>query len=92
MREKLNKTQSDLAKVQKELKKVIVKNDDEQYSRRSCLRIAGTNEPQDGNEDVTQKVMELAQSIAAPISIHDIDRAHRVGKPRDDCRFRRGYY
>ena len=28
--------------------------------------------------------MELAQSIAAHISIHDIDSAHRVGKPRDD--------
>ena len=28
--------------------------------------------------------MELAQSIAAHISIHDINRAHRVGKPRDD--------
>ena len=69
--------------VQKELKKVIVKNDDlEQYSRRSCLRIAGIIE--DATEDVTQKVMELAQSIAAHISIHDIDRAHRVGKPRDD--------
>ena len=82
MRETLNKTQSDLAKVQKELKKVIVKNDDlEQYSRRFCIRIAGIKE--DATEDVTPKVMELAQSISAHISIHDIDRAHRVGKPRD---------
>ena len=83
MREELNKTQSDLAKVQKELKKVIVKTDDlEQYSRRSCLRIAGIKET--SNEDVTQKVMNLAQSVAAPITLQDIDRAHRVGKSRDD--------
>ena len=83
MREELNKTQSDLAKVQKQLKKVIVKTDDlEQYSRRSCLRIAGIKET--GNEDVTKKVLDLAQSVAAPITLQDIDRAHRVGKSRDD--------
>lgn len=28
--------------------------------------------------------MELAQSVAAPITTNDIDRAHRVGKSRDD--------
>ena len=83
IREELNKTKSDLAKVQKELKKVIVKTDDlEQYSRRSCLRITGIKET--GNENVTQKVMDLAQSVAAPITLQDIDRVHRVSKSRDD--------
>ena len=36
------------------------------------------------NQDVTQKVLELAQHVEAAISIHDIDRAHKVDRPRDD--------
>ena len=65
MREKLNKSQSDLAKVQKELKKVIVKNDDlEQYSRRTCLIIAGIKE--NDTEDVTQKSYGVSPKYCSP--------------------------
>ena len=83
LRDELNSMKSDLAKVQKELKNAIVRNDDlGQYSRRSCLRIVSIKESD--NQDVTQKVQELAQHVEAAISIHDIDRAHRVDSPRDD--------
>ena len=73
-----------MAKVQQELKQATVRNDDlEQYSRRACLRIAGINET--SNEDVTKKVMELAHRVNANITIQDIDKAHRVGKPSDEA-------
>ena len=73
----LNKS---LFKVQKELKCVSVRNDDlEQYSRRSCLRISGIVEK--NNEDTTRFVLDLADRCGADISIQDIDRSHRVGRP-----------
>ena len=69
-----------LSKVQKELKDVSVRNDDlEQYSRRSCLRISGIAEK--SNEDTTRVVIDLADRCGANISIQDIDRSHRVGRP-----------
>ena len=61
-----------------ELKKLSVRNDDlEQYSRRSCLRIAGI--PETENEDTTKIVLDVAKRVGANISLEDIDRSHRVG-------------
>ena len=52
----------------------------EQYSRRMCLRISGIRETQ--NEDVTKKVLGFAKTVNSNIKSADIDRAHRVGRPR----------
>ena len=84
LRTEVNEVKASLAKVQQELKQATVRNDDlEQYSRRACLRIAGINET--SNEDVAKKVMELAHRVNANITIQDIDRAHRGGKPSDEA-------
>ena len=54
----------------------------EQYSRRNSLRIAGI--PESLGEDTDEQVLDLARDIDVDISISDIDRSHRVGKPRTD--------
>lgn len=71
-----------LGQVQKELKQVILRNDElEQYSRRSCLRISGI--PESANEDVSKVVLDIARRVGADIKPEDIDRTHRVGVVRD---------
>ena len=45
-----------------------------------CLRISGIRETQ--NEDVTKKVLDFAKTVNSNIKSADIDRAHRVGRPR----------
>lgn len=65
------------------MKGLTTKYDDmEQYSRRSCLRISGIPEPGDRNEDVTKIVLDFAKRVGSKIGTGDIDRAHRVGRPR----------
>ena len=82
LQSEVNTLQTSLAKVQKDLKDVIVRNDDlEQYSRRSCLRISGI--PEDGNDDTTRAVLDLAHRCGANINQDDIDRSHRVGRPKE---------
>lgn len=51
----------------------------EQYSRRNCLRISGVQEAETENTD--DIVLNLARSIDVELSISDIDRSHRLGKP-----------
>ena len=55
----------------------------EQYSRRYCLRLSGLPETKD--ESVDGKIMELAAAIDADLTITEIDRAHRLGKPRGEA-------
>ena len=51
----------------------------EQYSRRNCLRITGTQET---DSEVTDDiVISLARSIDVELSLQDIDRSHRLGRP-----------
>ena len=81
VRTELVSIKSELKKLQQTVKQVITKTDNfEQYSRRSCLRIAGIAEEQGG--DVLKIVMDLANRVEADIRPDDIDRARRVGKPR----------
>ena len=81
VRAELSSVKSELKNLQEIVKQVTTKTDDlEQYSRRSCLRIAGIAEEQ--GEDVLKIVMDLANRVEADIRPGDIDRAHRVGKPR----------
>ena len=51
----------------------------EQYSRRNCLRISGIQETDAENTD--DLVLNLARSIDVELSLGDIDRSHRLGRP-----------
>lgn len=52
----------------------------EQYSRRNCLRVAGVPEDQDENTD--DYVMKLTGDLGVDVALDDIERSHRVGRPR----------
>lgn len=52
----------------------------EQYSRRNCLRLSGV--PEVADECVDDKVLEVASAIGVNLTLEDIDRSHRLGKPR----------
>ena len=55
-------------------------DDSEQYSRRSCLRIAGIEEKE--NEDTNELVLELADRLNIDARPDDIEDSHRVGPLR----------
>ena len=52
----------------------------EQYSRRNCLNFTGV--PENKDENAVQLAIDLAKMTNVKIDRTDIDRAHRVGKPR----------
>lgn len=52
----------------------------EQYSRRNCVRISGVLE--ENNEDTDRIVQNMARDLNVNLTLADIDRSHRVGKPR----------
>ena len=55
----------------------------EQYGRRMCLDISGIKgDTKHSSEDVEAKVIDIAQKIGLDLSPRDIDRCHRLGKPR----------
>ena len=51
----------------------------EQYSCRNCLRISGVPETADENTD--DYICDFAHALDVDLTINDIDRSHRVGKP-----------
>lgn len=58
-------------------------DEQEQYSRRSCLRINGViGDEGDPAENVESKILNLAQAHHIDVTSNDIDVAHRLGKPR----------
>ena len=55
----------------------------EQYTRRNTLCISGL--PEKPYEDVASRALKLFnRKMKVPITINDIDRAHRFGKKKDD--------
>ena len=75
---------SDLETENKLLKARVVKLETasdtaEQYSRRNCVRITGI--PESFNESTDDHVMSMANALNLDLTINDIDRSHRVGKP-----------
>ena len=55
----------------------------EQYSRRNCLLVHGLEEK--NNEDTDQEIINIIKNdLAEEITIHDIDRTHRLGKRKLD--------
>ena len=60
-------------------------DDDEQYSRRSCLRIHGIECSDDErNGNVLQRVKECYEEINLSFQDENIDRVHRIGKTYTD--------
>ena len=52
----------------------------EQYSRRNCIRISGI--PEDDSEDTNDTVLQVARAMDVDLNIEEIDRSHRIGKPK----------
>ena len=52
----------------------------EQYSRRNCLRVSGIGETVTENTDGI--ILKMAEAIDAGITLNEVDRSHRVGKPK----------
>ena len=60
-------------------------DDNQQYSRHSCLRIHGIEtKTKESNEDIIEKVMECYEALEIPFNEANIDRAHRIGREYSD--------
>ncbi|MES9901154.1 MAG: hypothetical protein ABW168_00560 [Sedimenticola sp.] len=58
-------------------------DEQEQYSRRSCLRVNGIiGDEGDPTENVEAKLISLAETHTIAITPEDIDVAHRLGRPK----------
>ena len=84
--QRLTKANEDLLRKNKELEKRVEEielgNDAlEQYSRRNSLRISGI--PELPGESRDELVLKLAGDLDVQLIDSDIDRSHRVGRPRD---------
>ena len=56
-------------------------DDQEQYTRRNCLLLHGVKEEK--NEDTDQSAVDIInKDVDVEISEKDLDRSHRLGKPR----------
>ena len=55
-------------------------DDQEQYSRRMCVRISGVDEPD--NEGTNPIILNLAARMSVDLRASDIDRSHRVGRSK----------
>ena len=59
--------------------------ENEQYSRRFCLRFNGIPLPKDGNkEDCVKKVADIMENMDCGVGKEAIDRAHRIGRVTTD--------
>ena len=56
-------------------------DDNEQYSRRVCLRFDNVPLPENGHkEDCAKKIGEIMNQMNYGLDVNDIDRAHRIGQ------------
>ena len=81
---KIEKLESIITIHENTIDQLLVKCDDnEQYSRRSCLRIheVEVNEDEDGIMNVLE---DCYSSVNLQFDANDIDRAHRIGLPYTD--------
>ncbi|XP_041464605.1 uncharacterized protein LOC121415465 [Lytechinus variegatus] len=87
---RINNIESSLANLQKRHQKCEERNkwlekqlnDQEQYSRRNCVRLFGV--PEKENENTNQRVCEIAQQqLGVDLHLQDIDRSHRVPRRTD---------
>ena len=85
MRNAISSLQADNKKLSDSVSRLEVKlstrvDDLKQYSRRSCLRIAGITESED--EDTDMLVLRLADRLNINVQSDDIEESHRVGPQR----------
>ena len=59
-------------------------DDNEQYSRRSCLQIHGLDFSSDEDEGVLKKVEKCYSDMGIEFNQNEIDHAHYIGKPYMD--------
>ena len=75
-----------IAMQRKALEKLKIKYDDnEQYSRKSCLRFHGIEfNPNDDSDGVMNKIEKCYGNMGLEFNESKIDRAHYIGKPNVD--------
>ena len=83
---KIEKLESIITMHENTIDQLLVKSDDnEQYSRRSCLRIHGVEVKENEDEDGVMNVLEdCYSSVNLQFDANDIDCAHRIGLPYTD--------
>ena len=59
----------------------IISDDNEQYSRRSCLRIHGIEFKEGDGGEVMEEIEKYYNVMGIPCDENEIDRAHGIGKP-----------
>ena len=59
----------------------IIPDDNEQYSRRSCLRIHGIEFKEGDSGDVMEELEKCYNVMGIPFNENEIDRVHGTGKP-----------
>ena len=72
-----------IALQEKKIENLSIKCDDnEQYSRRYCLRMHGLKfDKNESQNDLVSKITECFRKIGLPYEKEEIDRVHRIGKP-----------
>ena len=79
---KIIELQSKIAIQDNALQRLEIKCDDnEQYSRRSCIRIHGVQYNENDDISVTNKVEQCCDEIGVKFDMNEIDRVHYIGKP-----------
>lgn len=83
--ESLESLNTELVRENSELKRKIDHleekvDDQEQYSRRNLLRVSGIPESKD--EVTDEIILPMCNAVEADISLCEIDRSHRVGRPK----------
>ena len=83
---KIEKFGSIISIYENTIDQLLVKcNDNEQYSRRSCLRIHGVEvKEKEGKDDVMNTLEQCYSSLDVPFNPNDIDRAHLIGLSHTD--------
>lgn len=81
LRQEVKALQLHNAQLKEDLSTIKSNQDElEQYSRRNCVRIGNVKE-QEG-ESTDNIVLDICKTSGATINANDIDRSHRVGKPK----------
>ena len=83
---KIEKLESIITIHENTIDQLLIKCDDnEQYGRRSCLRIHEVEVKKNEDEDGIMNVLEdCYSSVNMQFDANDIDRAHRTGLPYTD--------
>ena len=94
LKKELLETKQELKEIKDKNKKIkqslninIYKQDElEQYGRRENLRIYGVPETTSGRDDGENVIFKIAETLKINLKQYDIQRAHRLGKPKNKPR------